>query len=127
MNITNRAAAPRYSRDGIESFLLVSRKTTGSGNLSVTLVEMEPGGFQHLHSHEQEQAYYIIEGEGTLSVNNEERRVTGGDCVFIPSFARHGLKNTGNTPLKYVSACSPSFTTRECEELWPLKSLSETR
>ena len=125
MNIRNRMNAPRYRRDRIESFLLVSEKTTGSGNLSITLVEMEPGGFQHLHSHEQEQAYYVIEGEGILSVDDEERSVAEGDCIFIPSFARHGLKNTGSTPLTYVSASSPSFTRHECDGLWPLKSLGE--
>lgn len=122
MNIMNRKNAPRYKRDNIESFLLVSRKTTGSDKLSITLVEMEPGGFQHLHHHEQEQAYYILQGEGTMEIEDEKRRVAGGDCVFIPSFSRHGLENTGSMPLKYVSACSPSFTLKECDELWPLQN-----
>jgi hypothetical protein len=28
-------------------------------------------------------------------------------------------------PLNYVSACSPPFTLKECDELWPLKSLED--
>ena len=47
MNIMHRDKSPRYKRDNIESFLLVSKKTTHSENLTVTLVEMQPGGFEH--------------------------------------------------------------------------------
>jgi mannose-6-phosphate isomerase-like protein (cupin superfamily) len=126
MKIINRKMSPRYKRDSIESFLLISGKTAGSGKLSITLVEMQPGGFQHIHNHEPEQVYYILHGEGIMNVDDEEQSVTGGDCIFIPSFSRHGLKNTGSVPLNYLSACSPPFTMKECDELWPLKSLEET-
>lgn len=104
---------------------MISENTTGSKKLTITLVEMQPGGFQHIHDHEPEQIYYIIRGEGVMKVEEQERDVTGGDCIFIPSISRHGLKNTGSVPLEYVSACSPPFTLIECEDLWPLKSLEE--
>jgi hypothetical protein len=44
MRILKRAASPRYRRDGMVSYLLVSRRTCGAADLAVTLVEMEPGG-----------------------------------------------------------------------------------
>ncbi len=125
MKIAKRELSPRYKRDKTESFLLASSKTTDSKNLCVTLVEMEPGGFQHVHSHKPEQVYYILEGEGLMTVGADECAVKAGDCIFIPSQAKHGLKNIKETMLKYVSAASPSFTVEECEEFWPLASLSE--
>ena len=124
MNIRKRENSPRYKRDNIESFLLVSKKTTNSDKLSVTLVEMQPNGFQHVHSHEPEQMYYILEGTGTLTIDNEEMQVQQGDCVYIPSNSKHGLTNTGNKVLKYLSAASPSFTPEECDEFWPLQNLT---
>lgn len=127
MNIQTREISPRYKRGNIESFLLVSKKTTNSNNLSITLVEMDPGGFQHIHKHDPEQMYYILEGSGIMIVNNEEKKVNSGDCIFFPSNAKHGLKNTGKNKLKYLSASAPSFTKEQCEELWPLKSLSEIK
>ncbi len=126
MNILTKESSPRYKRDNIESFLLVSA-LTGAENLSVTVVEMEPDGIQHVHSHKPEQMYYIMEGEGVMTVDDEERSVKAGDSIFFPSFAKHGLKNTGGRVLRYLSASSPSFTKEECSELWPLQSLDESR
>jgi mannose-6-phosphate isomerase-like protein (cupin superfamily) len=86
MIISSRQNVPRYFRDNIESFLLVSDSVNGAKNLSVTLVEMLPGGFQHIHSHESEQMYYILEGTGIMAVDTEEKEVKAGDCVFFPLF-----------------------------------------
>jgi mannose-6-phosphate isomerase-like protein (cupin superfamily) len=68
--------------------------------------------------------YYILEGIGIMTVDDEEKEVRKGDCVFFPSYSRHGLQNTGETVLKYLSAASPSFTIKQCNDLWPLQSLS---
>jgi len=120
MHIRHQNSAPRYQRDGITSYLLVSEKTCGAEKLAITIVEMQPGGFQHLHSHEPEQSYYILEGTGLMTIDGEERTVQAGDCIFFPSFAEHGLKNTGKGILRYLSAASPSFTLAQSEQLWPL-------
>jgi mannose-6-phosphate isomerase-like protein (cupin superfamily) len=120
MHIRRQNGSPRYQRIGITSYLLVSEKTCGAEKLATTIVEMEPGGFQHLHSHEPEQMYYILEGQGLMCVDGEEGPVQAGDCIFFPSFAEHGLKNTGEGVLRYLSAASPSFTLAQCEEWWPL-------
>ena len=126
MKIMKTNISPRYKRDNIESFLLISPKTTDSKNLSVTLVEMGVKGIQKIHSHKPEQMYYILEGEGIMTVNNEEKKVIPGDCIFILSNSNHGLINTGNKKLKYLSAASPSFTKKQCEEYWSLKSVKSS-
>jgi len=125
MDILGRETAPRYKRDDVTSYLLVSERTTGSQKLTVTLVEMAPGGIQHLHAHEPEQAYYILEGRGTMTVDGERKTVQAGDSIFFDSFAEHGLENTGDGTLRYLSTASPSFTAEESERLWPLPSLRE--
>ncbi|MBN1975830.1 MAG: cupin domain-containing protein [Anaerolineae bacterium] len=125
MHILTKNGSPRYKRDNITSHLLVSALTCGAENQAITLVEMEPGGVQHVHSHEPEQIYYILEGSGLMTVDGERRQVEAGDCIYFPSFANHGLENTGGTVLRYLSAASPSFTAEACERLWPLASLDE--
>ncbi len=119
MKIVSKRTARTYSRDGINSYLLASEITTDSRQLTTTFVEMKPDGFQHLHSHEQEQCYFIIEGEGEMTVGEETAKVGPGDCVFIPSNEPHGLKNTGKRVLKYLSAASPSWGSEELMDLWP--------
>jgi len=125
MDIMKKPAAPRYRRDGVVSYLLVSRRTGGAERLAVTLVEMEPGGIQKPHAHEPEQMYYILEGTGMMTVGGERKPVGPGDCVYYPSRAVHSLENTGGAVLRYLSAASPSFTERQCRELWPLPSMEE--
>jgi mannose-6-phosphate isomerase-like protein (cupin superfamily) len=125
MNISNRQTAPRYKRDGITSYLLASQRMGGAENIAVTLVEMDVTGFQQIHKHAPEQTYTILEGSGVMTVDGVHRHVKPGDCIFIPSWTEHGLENTGNTMLKYLSAASPSFTLQECIDWWSLPSLEE--
>ncbi|MFL7794631.1 MAG: cupin domain-containing protein [Anaerolineae bacterium] len=125
MHILTKNGSPRYKRDNITSYLLVSALTCGAENLAITLVEMEPGGVQHVHSHEPEQMVYILEGSGIMTVDGEYRQVQAGDCIYYPPFAKHGLENTGRTVLRYLSAASPSFSKETCKEWWPLPSVTE--
>ncbi len=123
MLIARRRSSTRYKRVGIESFLLLSPRNSKSVRLSITLVELNTNGMQKSHRHVPEQIYYILEGTGLMQVGNEKEQVTAGDCIFIPSTEVHGLMNSGNRPLKYLSACSPAFSRKRCEELWPLESI----
>jgi mannose-6-phosphate isomerase-like protein (cupin superfamily) len=125
MNVFKRNSAPRYQREGITSYLLASKRTGGAEKLAITLVEIDVEGFQQIHKHEPEQTYFILEGSGLMTVNDERRHVQPGDCIFIPSWADHSLENTGETLLKYLSAASPSFTLQECLDWWSLPSLEE--
>ena len=120
MLIGNRLSSPKYERDRIESFLLVSRLNSESESMSITLVEMKANGIQKPHKHIAEQVYYLLNGTGLMQIGNEKRQVTSGDCVFIPSNEEHSLINIGNRPLTYLSACSPGFSKEQCKTLWPL-------
>jgi mannose-6-phosphate isomerase-like protein (cupin superfamily) len=120
MHITNTTNTRKYKRDNILSHLLVSETATGAKHLTTSLVEMEIDGRQHVHAHETEQAYFIIEGKGMMQVNDEQREVGKGDSIFIPSNAKHGLINTGSGKLVYLSAGSPPFGSKRELALWPL-------
>jgi len=125
MKILRKETAPRYERDRITSYLLVSERTCESRNLTTTLVEMQPHGVQRVHSHEPEQMYYILEGEGIMTVGNETKNVSAGDCIFLPAGVPHGLENKANTALRYLSAASPSFTKQQADTLWPLRGSAD--
>jgi mannose-6-phosphate isomerase-like protein (cupin superfamily) len=120
MKIITASRSPRYRRDGITSYLLVSEITTGARRLTTSLVEMQPGGRQHVH-HKTEQCYFILSGRGEMTVGNEKKTVSAGEVIFIPSKAPHGLKNPGKGVLKYYSAGSPPFGKEKESELWPLR------
>ena len=115
--------SPRYIRkEGIMLYLLASPVTCNTTHLTTTLVEIEPGGKQHIHKHEPEQVYFIIDGIGKMTVGNEHQIVNSDDCIFIPSNEPHGLENIGELKLRYFSAASPSFTEEELINFWPIES-----
>jgi mannose-6-phosphate isomerase-like protein (cupin superfamily) len=123
MQITDRHTAIRYERDDITSYLLVSEYSVGAKHITTSMVEMRSGGKQHVHSHETEQCYFILEGQGLMTVGDETREITAGMSIFIPSNAPHGLVNTGQGELRYLSAGSPPFGEVAEQALWPLLPL----
>lgn len=120
MKITDKHTARHYKRDNITSYLLVSEEATGAKQITTSLVEMEPGGRQHIHSHKMEQCYFILEGAGVMTIGNETREVSAGMSIFIPSNEPHGLTNTTDGVLRYLSAGSPPFGAESELKYWPL-------
>ena len=113
--------APALSRgDGVVSYLLHTDTEDGTADteLTVTWVDVEPGESQVVHSHEPEQVYVIVAGEGRMRVGDDEREVTVGDAVHIPSNTDHGIKNTGEETLEYVSAATPAIPHERVEEFY---------
>lgn len=104
--------------DGVVSHLLHSAGDAPDTELTVTWVEVEPGSEQVVHSHEPEQVYVVVSGEGRMRVDDAVRDVSAGDSVHIPPNAEHGIRNTGETTLEYVSAATPSFPREQIEEFY---------
>ena len=67
----------------------------------------------HFH-YAQEEAFVILEGEGTLRVAGEMLAIKTGDVIFIPPGPAypHQIINTSNAPLKYLS-----ISTRDSPEV----------
>ena len=80
-----------------------------SENLSVTLVYIAPGGVMEPHSHENEEVYVILEGEGKGYFGlGEPIDVQKGMFVHLPPNAEHGIENTGDEVLVALLATSPA-------------------
>jgi mannose-6-phosphate isomerase-like protein (cupin superfamily) len=86
----------------------------GSRNMTVTWVDVPPGGEQRAHSHpDSEQVYVIVRGRGRMSVAGDAEEVAEGDLVFIPPATSHGIVNDGTETLVYISAASPPVSMEE--------------
>ncbi len=77
--------------------------------LAAAWVEVAPGSHQRVHGHVPEQVYVIVQGSGKMRVGEEERRVEEGDLVHVPSNVLHGIENTSEGALVYVSAATPAI------------------
>lgn len=69
---------------------------------------LEPDGGQvPWHNHEQEEVYFVIEGEGEMCIGEERQTLRGGQAVYIPSRAYHQITNTGAEPLQMIYCYAP--------------------
>ena len=72
-------------------------------------VTLEPNGGQvPWHNQEQEEVYFIVEGEGEMCLGEERRAVKAGQAAYIPSGVFHQLTNTGSTPMRMIYVYGPS-------------------
>jgi quercetin dioxygenase-like cupin family protein len=81
---------------------LFSGDLTPTDKLTAGVAELEPGGWLGLHRHTPPEIYYILEGSGVVTLEGREQEVRGGAAVFIPGDAEHGIRNTGDGPLRFV-------------------------
>lgn len=61
---------------------------------------------KHLHT-EVSELFYVIEGTPTAQVNQESRRLSPGDSLFVDAGESHTLSNSSHSPVKIFFVKSP--------------------
>ena len=80
-----------------------------SARLLLGLNCLEPGQTQHVHTHDDQDKFYVgLEGEGDFIVGEETRRVGTGITVGAPAGVYHGVTNPGTTRLVGRMGISPA-------------------
>jgi len=78
-------------------------------NFAVGFVTLEPrGGQVPWHNQDQEEVYFIVEGEGEFCLGEERTSVRTGQAVYVPHRVFHQLTNTGDTPMKMMYIYGPA-------------------
>jgi mannose-6-phosphate isomerase-like protein (cupin superfamily) len=78
-------------------------------NFAMGNVTLEPNGGQvPWHNQEQEEIYFIVEGEGEMCLGEECRAIKAGQAAYIPSGVFHQLTNTGSTPMRMIYVYGPA-------------------
>ena len=65
--------------------------------------ELEP----HVHPDEDD-AFYILEGELTLLLDDGDVVAPPGTFVLVPPCVRHGLRNDGDVPVRILNIHAPA-------------------
>jgi mannose-6-phosphate isomerase-like protein (cupin superfamily) len=78
-------------------------------NFAMGNVTLESNGGQvPWHNQEQEEIYFIVEGEGEMCLGEERRAIKAGQAAYIPSGVFHQLTNTGSTPMRMIYVYGPA-------------------
>ena len=78
-------------------------------NFCLGYVVLDPkGGQVPWHNQDQEEVYFIVEGEGEICLGEERQAIKAGQCVFIPPTIFHQLTNTGGSPMVMMYCYGPA-------------------
>ncbi|WP_333652089.1 cupin domain-containing protein [Lacrimispora sp.] len=67
------------------------------GKLDTGLLLYAPGQTTPDHKHSDiDEVFYVVSGEGTITINNEKMLVKENDIIFSPNGESHGFNNSSS-------------------------------
>jgi mannose-6-phosphate isomerase-like protein (cupin superfamily) len=104
MIIHNAAAKAQFRPDKMDKSDLALSEHVFAG-----LNCFEPGQQHQLHTHAgQDKLYFVLEGEGDVTVGSEKSRIQPGDLVLARSGEEHSLSNPGPARLVVLVVMAPA-------------------
>ncbi|WP_028558777.1 cupin domain-containing protein [Paenibacillus pinihumi] len=62
-----------------------------------------PGEQSAPHTHDEDETFYVVKGNGVMVIDDEEQDVQAGDTIYIPANHSHVLRNTGSEELVFIT------------------------
>jgi mannose-6-phosphate isomerase-like protein (cupin superfamily) len=111
MDIQNLDRVPAFTtKDGSEIRELLAHRNSGIRNQTLAEARVRPDTSTAPHYHPRtEEIYYILKGEGEMTIGDEQRSVGPADAIAIPPGQIHTIRNTGNEMLVFLCCCAPGY------------------
>lgn len=88
---------------------LAGPTTTGSSRVDFRISRYAPMAYVQEHVHQfQEQIYYVLEGEGILTLDDAKHLMHPHDYVYVPPGVRHSFTNNGIDGLVFLVITTPA-------------------
>ena len=118
MKTSYRDVSPYVTKDGSEIRELMHPSLHGNAKQSFAEATVAPGSATLLHRHRTtEEIYYIVQGEGKMTLGDETLHVSAGDTICIAPGTPHCIANTGTDALRILCACAPAYDHDDTELL----------
>lgn len=89
--------------DGMMKGVLVSDED-GAPNFAIRRFTLGPGATVPKHTNKVEHEQYVLEGEYTVGIGDEEHVVSAGDSLFIPAGVIHWYRNESDASGAFLCA-----------------------
>ena len=100
---------PFTTKDGSTIRSILDRTNAPVQNQSLAEATVPVGKPTERHYHKlSEEFYFILEGQGTMEIDGEERSVAPGDAILIPPGAWHQI--TASQTLRFLCCCAPPYS-----------------
>jgi mannose-6-phosphate isomerase-like protein (cupin superfamily) len=94
-------------RVGNVEFLARSENTPRFNLALITMQPLREGPGTHVHADEDD-SFYVLEGELTFTVDGEEVVAGPGTFVLVPPGVPHGFGNRGDSVVRMVNVHAPA-------------------
>jgi len=78
-------------------------------NYSLAQFTLETGKKSKRHKMKSSEIYYILEGSGKLTVNEESHILQKDDSAYVPPNAEQFIENSGSEDLKFLCIVEPAW------------------
>lgn len=86
-----------------DTYYLIDAKNSPSRRLTIGHTTVYPTGSTTGHAHDNmEEVYYVVSGEGSMVVGQDEYPIKQGDALYVPPGEFHTTIQKGNLPLVLV-------------------------
>lgn len=76
---------------------------------SLAHATIKPGEITRTHTMKTSEVYYILQGEGAISIDNQTQDVRKGQAVYIPPGSPQRIRNTGAQDLVFICIVDPAW------------------
>jgi mannose-6-phosphate isomerase-like protein (cupin superfamily) len=84
-------------------------RTADTPRFTFGIIEITAGRVLEEHVHaEEDDAFYILEGELTFTFGDETAAAPPGTFVLVPPGVLHGFRNDGATPVRMLNLHAPA-------------------
>ena len=83
--------------------------TLNTINYSIAHFTLGPEKRSKMHKIRSSEIYYILDGDGTLHVDEKTYKIRRDDSVLVPPNSIQFIKNDGKTDLKFLCIVDPAW------------------
>jgi mannose-6-phosphate isomerase-like protein (cupin superfamily) len=84
-------------------------RTADTPRFNFGIIEIKPGRVLEEHGHDEEDdAFYILEGELTFTFGDESAPAPPGTFVLVPPGVEHGFRNDGGVQVRMFNIHAPA-------------------
>lgn len=78
-------------------------------NYSVAQFTLESGKKSKLHKISSSEIYYILEGSGNITINEDTHQIKKDDSAYVPPNSKQFIENSGAGDLKFLCIVEPAW------------------
>ena len=79
-------------------------------NYKLKRIEVDPGGkLSYQYHQKRSEAWTIVEGTGTITLDGREKKFKAGETILIPQGVKHRIENKGQEKVVFIEVQTGTY------------------